>query len=113
MKSPNLRILIFAILFSTISGMVVLVIGYLNEWKTSVQFSNGFFWAGLILISFGFISFQGYRQRGGEWPPPRLSPDERGSLWDVDMLRGRNIMVFLGVCGLLMFGLPFHILKLF
>lgn len=113
MKNLLLRILIFVILFSTISGMVVLVIGYLNEWKTSVQFSNGFFWAGLILISFGFISFQGYRQRGGEWPPVGLNPGDRAHLLDADILHGRNIMVFLGVCGLLMFGLSFLVLKLF
>ena len=113
MKNPILRLLVFVIFFSIISGMVVSIIGYLQRWTTSIQYSNGFFWAGLILISFGFISFQGYRQRGGEWPPVGLSPDERIHLLDSDMLRGRNIMVFLGVCGLLMFGLSFLILKLF
>lgn len=113
MNNPILRILVFVILFSIIAAMVVLVIGYLQEWKTPIQYSNGFFWAGLILISFGFISFQGYRQRGGEWPPPLLSPGERFSLLNADMLRGRNIMVFLGVCGLLMFGLSFLVLRLF
>ena len=113
MKHPILRILIFVILFSLIAGMVVSIIGYLQRWTTSTQYSNGFFWAGLILISFGFISFQGYRQRGGEWPPPRLSPDERIHLLDADILRGRNILVFLGICGLLMFGLSYLVLKLF
>ena len=113
MKNPILRILVFVILFSIISGVVVSIIGYLLGWNTSIEYSNGFFWAGLILISFGFISFQGYRQRGGEWPPVVLSPGERAHLLDADILRGRNIMVFLGVCGLLMFGLSFLILKLF
>jgi hypothetical protein len=113
MKNPILRILVSVILFSLITGIVVSLIGYLLDWKTSVQFSDGFFWAGLILISLGFISFQGYRQRGREWPPVSLSPGERAHLLDADILRGRNIMVFLGVCGLLMFGLSILILKLF
>jgi hypothetical protein len=112
MKNPILRILVFIILFSIISGMVVLIIGYLQEWKTPIQFSDGFFWAGLILISLGFISFQGYRQHVGVWPPPRLNPSESANLLNADILRGRNIMVFLGVCGLLMFCLSFLILKL-
>ena len=113
MKNLILRILVFVILFSLIAGMVVSVIGYLLGWKTSIQYSNGFFWAGLILISLGFISFQGYRQRAGEWPPPRLSPDERSNLLDADILRGRNVMIFMGVSGFLMFGLSFLILILF
>ena len=113
MKHPILRILVFVILFSLVSGLVVSVIGYVRQWNTSTQYSNGFFWAGLILISFGFISFQGYRQRGGEWPPVGLSPGERANILDADILRGRNIMVFLGVCGLLMFGLSFLVLRLF
>ena len=113
MKNPIWRILISVILFSLAAVVVVLVIGYLLGWKTATQFSDGYFWAGLILISLGFISFQGYRQRGGEWPPVGLSPNERAHLLDADILRSRNIMVFLGVCGLLMFSLSFLILKLF
>jgi hypothetical protein len=88
MKNPILRILAFVILLSLIAGIVIAVIGYLLGWETSIQYSDGFFWAGLILISFGFISFQGYRQRVGDWPPVGLSPDERAHLLDADILRG-------------------------
>ena len=59
MKNTILRILISAILFSLISGIVVSIIGLLLGWKTSTQFSDGFFWAGAIMILIGFFSFLG------------------------------------------------------
>ena len=81
MKNPILRILAFVILLSLIAGIVIAVIGYLLGWETSIQYSDGFFWAGLILISFGFISFQGYRQRVGDWPPVGLTPMNAPISW--------------------------------
>ena len=43
MKDPILRILISAILFSLISGIVVSIIGLMLGWETSTQFSDDFF----------------------------------------------------------------------
>ncbi|UCE00276.1 MAG: hypothetical protein JSV42_06005 [Chloroflexota bacterium] len=113
MKNPILRTLVSAILLALISVIVVSIIGLILGWKTSTQFSNGFFWAGAILISIGFISFQGYRQRTNEWPPVHLDPAERSSLWTADTFRGQNLMVTCGICGVLLFGLSFLILRLF
>ncbi len=48
MKSPLLRILMSATLFSLISSIVVAIIGLILGWKTATQFSDGFFWAGAI-----------------------------------------------------------------
>ena len=110
---PILRILMRAILFSLVSGIVVSLIGLKLGWKTSTEFSNGFFVAGAILISIGFISFQGYRQRPTAWPPVYVDPAERPSLWAADTSHGKNLLIFFGVSGVLLFGLSFGVLRLF
>ena len=108
MKNPILRILISAILFSLISGIVVSIIGLMLGWKTSTQFSDGFFWAGVIIIAIGFVNVLGglnqpimpYSQ-----PTLNLDTDERFKLWVADTLHGYNILAFLGTSGLLLFGM--------
>jgi hypothetical protein len=113
MKNTILRILIGAILFSLISGIVVLIIGSMRGWKTSTQFSDGFFWAGVIMIAIGFISFQGYSQRTKFGPRVPLDTAELSNLWTADTLRGKKLMAFLGISGLLLFGLSFLVSRLF
>jgi len=113
MKNPILRILISAILLSLISGIVVSIIGLMLGWKTPTQFSNGLFLAGAIMMSIGLISFQGYSQRTTDWPPVHLDPAERANLWAADTLHGKNLVIFFGTSGLLLFGLSFLVLRLF
>lgn len=108
MKNMILRTLSGAIFFSLISGVVVLVIGFMLGWQTSTQFSDGFFWAGVIMIAIGFISLQGYSQhRPVDWPPDHLDQAEHADLWAADALRGKKIMAFLEISGLLLFGLSY------
>ncbi len=110
MKNTILRILIGAILFSLISGMIVSIFGLILGWNTSLQFSNGFFWAGGILLAIGFLSAVGMRNQIGK---ARLQQsqlvvndkDEGFGLWVRVILRGNNILFFLGISGLLLFGL--------
>ena len=111
MKNMIVRILIGAILFSLIPAIVVSIIGIRYGWKTS-QFSDGFFWAGVIMILIGFISLQGYSQRTIDWPPVHLDPANRAKLWAADILHGKVLMAVFGVSGLLLFGLSFLVLKL-
>lgn len=113
MKNMILRILIGVILFSLISSIVILIIGLKLGWNNSTQFSDGFFWAGLIMISFGFITFQGYRQRGISWPLVHLDAAERSNLWAADTFRGQYFMVVFGVSGLLLLGLSGLVLSIF
>jgi hypothetical protein len=113
MKNTILRILISAILLSLISGIVVSIIGLILGWKTTTQFSDGFFLAGVIMISIGFISFQGYRQRTTDRLPLYLDPAKLSNFWDADTFRGKNIMVLFGISGLLLFGFSFLISMLF
>jgi hypothetical protein len=113
MKSTILRILIGATLFSLICGIVVSIIGLRLGWKAFVQFSDGFFWAGLIMISIGFISFKGYSQRTTAWPPVYLDPADHAKLWASDAFRGKFLMAVFGLSGLLLFGMSLLVSRLF
>jgi hypothetical protein len=113
MKNTILRILISASLLSLMAGIVVLIIGLTLGWKTSIQFSDGFFWAGALMIFIGLISYQGYSQRPVDGPQVQLAPAERSNLWAADTSRGKNIMAMLGSSGLLLFGLSFLVGRLF
>lgn len=111
MKNTILRILISAILFSLISGIVVAITGFMLGWKTSTQFSDGFFWAGAIVIAIGFVNLLGmFSQRtvsGLQYSQSAVHLDagERFKIWEADILRGYNLLGFLGISGLLLFGL--------
>jgi hypothetical protein len=110
-KNSILRILISAILFSLISGIIVAIIGLYLGWKTPTQFSDGFFYAGATLISLGglfslgrvsqgTISETQYRQTAGH-----SDMAERSRQWAADISQGYNILTFLGTSGLLLIGL--------
>ena len=111
MKNTILRILISAILFSLISGIVVAIIGLMRGWKAFTQFSDGFFWAGAIVISIGFVNLLGmFSQRtvsGLQYSQSAVHLDaaERFKIWEADILHGYNLMAFLGISGLLLLGL--------
>lgn len=113
MKNRILRILIGVTLFSLVPGIVVLVIGLMRGWQTPTQFSDGFFWAGVIMISIGFISFQGYSHRTIDWPPVRLDSANRAKLWAADIFHGKILMAVFGISGLLLFGLSILVSRLF
>jgi hypothetical protein len=101
--------------FSLIAGIVVVVIGLMLGWKTSTQFSDGFFWAGAIMILVGLISLLGYGERNifapsitpSASPPDHLDPAERSRLGAADTFRGKGLLAFLGMSGLLLFGLSY------
>jgi hypothetical protein len=110
MKNSILRILISAILFSLISGIIVTIIGLVLRWKTSSQFSDGFFWAGAILISIGLlfvVGSQNERTVTGlqyNWSAVKMDISERFKLWESDLSSGYSKLAFFGVSGLLLFG---------
>jgi hypothetical protein len=110
MKKMILRILISAILFSLISGIVVTILGLVLRWKTSTQFSDGFFWAGAILISIGLlfvVGSQNERTVSGlqyNWSAVKMDLAERFKLWETDLSSGYSKLAFFGISGLLLFG---------
>ena len=111
MKNSILRILIGAILLSLVSGIVVAIAGIILGWQTSTQFSDGFFWAGTIVISIGFVNLMGMlSQRTVSGLPysqsaVHLDVAERFKIWNADILRGYNLLAFLFISGLLLLGL--------
>ena len=111
MKNSILRILIGAILLSLVSGIVVAIAGIILGWQTSTQFSDGFFWAGAIVISIGFVNLMGMlSQRTVSGLPysqsaVHLDVAERFKIWNADILRGYNLLAFLFISGLLLLGL--------
>lgn len=111
MKNTIPRLLIGAILFSLISGIVVAIIGVVLGWKTSTQFSDGFFWAGAIVISIGFVNLLGmFSQRtvsGMRYnqSPVHLNMVDLYKIWRADLLHGYQLLAFLGISGMLLFGL--------
>ena len=111
MKNPILRILISAILLSLIFGIAVSVIGLLLGWKTSTQFGDGFFWAGILLLSIGFVNILGMFYQPADsrmlhsQTAVHLNIDERHKIWEADILHGYRILAFLGISSLLLFGL--------
>jgi hypothetical protein len=111
MKNPIVRILIRAILFSLILGVAITIIGLLRGWRTGTQFSDGFFWAGAILISIGFLNLRGalsQRTVSGlqnSQSAVHLDMAERFRIWEADAARGYNLLAFLGASGVLLLGL--------
>lgn len=55
------------ILFSTIAVIVVGIIGYLNKWDTSLEYSDAFFVAGSVLIIGGALSRMAAGQEWGSY----------------------------------------------
>jgi hypothetical protein len=59
-----IRSLIKSLVITGIISAILVLAGLLLAWKTTVPFSNGFFWAGALLIVFGVLSvFGGYGMR--------------------------------------------------
>jgi len=53
-----------ALIITAVISVIVVLVGVISKWQTAIQFSNGFFWAGAILIAFGVLSaFGGYGMR--------------------------------------------------
>ena len=112
MNTKIQHILISAIVLSLTTGVVVTIIGLGRGWTTSTQFSNGFFWAGAIMISLGLVSVMGGGQsertlselQNGQ---SAVHPEDatRFRIWAADILHGNNVLAFLGIAGLLLLGL--------
>lgn len=65
------------------------------------------------MIILGFISFQGYNQRGINWLPAFLTTADRTEIWAADTFRGKMIMIVFGISGLLLLSLSIIVSKMF
>ena len=56
--------LVKSLIICGIVSILLVVMGLLLKWKSTIQFSNAFFWGGAILVVFGVLSiFGGYGMR--------------------------------------------------
>ncbi len=56
--------LVKSLIICGIVSILLVLVGLLLKWKSTIQFSNAFFWAGAILVVFGVLSiFGGYGMR--------------------------------------------------
>lgn len=102
-----LRLLISALLIALVLGLLIVLMGLIFQWKTTTQFSNGFFWAAVILIIAGILSVAGlktggsfgvvYSQSAGD-----MNIVERGKRWVDDITRGYNTFLLLLIIGLIL-----------
>jgi hypothetical protein len=89
----------------TMISLIVLLAGYFLHWSDPVQYSNGFFGAGAILIVVGaYSNFSGslnadtsYTRLGGQ-----TNAGERSLRLGAEMTQRHGTMIFLFVTGLLL-----------
>lgn len=93
---------------TAVISLAVLLVGYLLHWTEPVNYSNGFFTAGAILIVLGVYSVAGgfaqranfgmtYAESAGQ-----ANIAERNQRTAADLTQRYGSMIFLGVTGLLL-----------
>lgn len=106
-------------LISLAVSLLVTLGGWLAGWRTAIQFSNGFFIAGSVVVIFGIIAvWGGFTARGSfaltyAQSVSDMTIVERGKLWMLDSLRGYNAVVVATICGIFLIGLSILTFNLF
>jgi hypothetical protein len=114
-----LRLLAITFIIACAIGLVVTSIGWVLHWKSTTQFSNGFFGAGAILIVFGLLSVLGgfgmrsdfkllYSQSAGD-----MNTLERSKRWMADMTQGYGLFLFLLLPGTFLIGVSILVANIF
>lgn len=94
-----------SLIISGIISVILVVAGLLLSWKTAIQFSNAFFWAGAILIVFGVLSiFGGYGMRSNfgvvySQSAGDMNILERTKQWITDTEKSYSIYILLLISG--------------
>ena len=111
--------LLKSLLITGVISVLLVLLGLLLSWRSAVQFSNGFFWAGAILVVFGVLSvFGGYTSRSNFGVVYSQSAGdanllERTKQWISDTEQSYSIYVLLLVSGLTLMGLSVLIDQVF
>jgi hypothetical protein len=117
MKSSIGRILVSAILASILAATIVVVIGIIRKWSSAEEFSNGFFWAGAIILMAGAVNSLSnlYQPTGSAQYMQSVGVVDRKEnmrIWQEDVLHGYHLLAFLGIAGVLLFGYAVLILEI-
>jgi len=103
-----LRSLKKSLIISGIISVILVMAGLLFSWKTAIQFSNAFFWAGAILIVFGVLSvFGGYGMRSNfgvvySQSSGDMNILERTKQWIKDTEQSYSIYILLLISGVIL-----------
>ncbi len=109
MLNRILRTALIILVISLVTAAIVVVIGLVRKWQTDIQFSNGFFYGGGVLMVVGLVNAMGARtdDRTPGMADGRISTQERESSYQLlreDISKNNYRMVYLGVSGLLLWG---------
>lgn len=100
-------------------SLIVVIIGMVYEWKTPVQYSNGFLAAGAIAIVLGTFSVTGGLQQRASFPlayaetASQASLSERAQRMVADINQRYGILVLLMAVGFLLILISIAINSLF
>lgn len=116
MKNSITRILISAVVFSLLAAIIIVIIGVIRKWSTPEEFSNGFFWAGAIVLMAGAVnSLSNLHQPTGSAQYMQsvgvVDRKENMRIWQEDVLHGYHLLAFLGIAGVLLLGYAVLILE--
>ena len=114
-----LRLAVFVVAAGLVFITVIAGVGWIIGWRTSVEYSNGFFIVGAITAVFGaYSALGGLGMRGhpGVNVARTASPaslEERNRQMFKDMKEGNNFAVVMVIVGLLLIGFAMAIPSLF
>jgi len=100
--------LVKSLIICGIVSILLVVMGLLLKWKSTIQFSNAFFWAGAILVIFGVLSiFGGYGMRSNfgviySQSAGDMNIVERTKQWIADTEQSYSIYILLLFSGVVL-----------
>ena len=107
-----------AVLLTILVGIAIGIIGYLNEWDTSLNYSNAFFIAGCLLIVGGAFSRLGAGQERNAFQVlyaesfRNMSASEQAN-FIINASSSLRLVVLGLLSGILLFVISFFVTKLF
>ena len=117
--SSGLRLLGMIVGLTLLVSLIVAGVGLVFRWNTWVQFSNGFFIAGAIVVVLGTFSIAGGFQQRASFPltyaetASQASISERGKRMMADINQRYGAMILMIGTGLLLIAISVVIPQLF
>jgi hypothetical protein len=118
-SSPVLRLLGTVLGGTLLVSLIIVLVGLVFRWDTALQFSNGFFVAGVIVILLGTFSVTGGFQQRASFPlayaetTSDASIAERGQRMMADINQRYGTLVLMIGTGILLIAVSVVITRLF
>ena len=117
--SPIWRVLGVSLSLALVISVIMVGVGMFAHWNTAVQFSNGFFIAGMIVVVFGILSVTGGFQQRASFPltyaetASQASLPERTQRMMADINQRYGMLIIMVATGLLLIAISILIPLLF